>query len=288
VDFLAWLASTGGVCTMQAAREWLSKGALDSMQGTSLWTPLRGWVALVGVQNDVTRSLQAGGVATCVTAFAMHGMWVPHGPQLLHVRIRRRTHSDRVALSATRPGCTLHRLHDRIDQVRPRHGVDRPIDALAVASACVTSEELLAAADSALARGLVRRDELGELAMALPRRRRRGLQWATGLAGSGTESTFAAMLRRARVRFVQQPELLPGRFVDFLIGHCLVVEIDSQLWHASPAQQAADRARDAELIRRGYIPLRFTYEQVLFQPEYVMSTVLAIVRRGAHLRLPRA
>lgn len=287
MDFLAWLASTGGVCTMQAAREWLPRDELDSMQGTSLWTPLRGWVALVGVQNDATRSLQAGGVATCVTAFAKHGMWVPHGPQLLHVRIRRRTHSDRVASSAQHPGCSLHRMHDRVAEVRPRDGFDRPIDALAVASGCVTSEELLAAADSALATGIVTREELRELALALPRRRRSGLQWATGLAGSGTESTFVAMLRRAHVGFVQQPELLPSRFVDFLIGRCLVVEIDSQLWHASPAQQAADRARDAELIRRGYIPLRFTYEQVLFQPDSVMSTVLAIVRRGAHLRRPR-
>lgn len=286
MDFLSWLVSTGGVCTMRAAREWLPRDELDSMQGTSLWTPLRGWVALVGVRNDVTRSLQAGGVATCVTAFAMHGMWVPHGPQLLHVRIRRRTHSDRVALSAQQPGLVLHRMHDRVAEVRPGSGVDRPVDALAVASACVTSEELLAAADSALANGIMTREELLALVQALPRRRRRGLQWAAGRAGSGTESTFAAMLRRARVRFVQQPELLPGRFVDFLIGRCLVVEIDSQLWHASPAQQAADRARDAELVRRGYIPLRFTYEQVLFQPEYVMSTVLAIVRRGAHLRQP--
>lgn len=288
MDFLEWLGSTGGICTMQAAREWLPRDALDSMQGTTLWTPLRGWVALVGVQNDVTRSLQAGGLATCVTAFAIHDMWVPHGPQLLHVRIRRRTHSDRVALSAERPGCTLHRMHERVAEVRPRNGVDRPIDALAVASGCVTPQELLAAADSALARKIVTREELRELALLLPRRRRSGLQWATGLAGSGTESIFVAMLRRARVGFVQQPELLPSRFVDFLIGRCLVVEIDSQLWHASPAQQAADRARDAELIGRGYIPLRFTYEQVLFQPEYVMTTVLAIVRRGAHLREPRA
>ncbi|MGM1029691.1 MAG: endonuclease domain-containing protein [Actinomycetota bacterium] len=287
MDFLTWLASIGGVCTMQSARAWLPRDALGSMQGTTLWTPLRGWVALVGLQNDVTRSLQAGGVATCVTAFAMHGMWVPHGPQLLHVRIRRRTHSDRVALSAQHPGCSLHRMHDRLAETRPRDGVDSPIDALAVASGCVTAVELLAAADSALSGGIVTREGLRQLAVVLPRRRSRGLQWATGLAGSGTESAFVALLRRAHVGFVQQPELLPSRFVDFLIGRCLVVEIDSQLWHASPAQQAADRARDAELIRRGYIPLRFTYEQVLFQPEYVMSTVLAIVRRGAHLRTPR-
>ena len=96
------------------------------------------------------------------------------------------------------------------------------------------------------------------------------------------------MLRRAGVAYVQQFRVRDGQVVDFLIGRSLIVEIDSQLWHASPEQQAADRARDAELIRRGYIPLRFTYEQVLFQPEYVMETVLAVVRRRAHLRAPWA
>lgn len=286
MDFLEWLEANGGVCTMQSARDRMSKDALDSMQGSMLWTPLRGWVARVGVQNDVTRSLQAGGVASCVTAFRSLGLWTPHGPQLLHVRVRRRTHSARVALSAVTDGRVLHRMHDRIDEVRPRHGVDSAVDALAVASGCVAPDELLAAADSALAKELVNRDQLRELALALPRRRRSGLDWATGLAGSGTESTFAAMLRRAHVRFVQQPELMRERFVDFLIGRCLVVEIDSQLWHATPEQQAADRARDAELTRRGYVVLRFTYEQVLFQPDYVMETVLSVVRRGAHLRQP--
>ena len=41
---------------------------------------------------------------------------------------------------------------------------------------------------------------------------------------------------------------------------------------------------DAELVRRGYVTLRFTYEQVLFQPEQVMATVLDVVRAGGHRR----
>ncbi|WP_092916499.1 endonuclease domain-containing protein [Agrococcus baldri] len=94
------------------------------------------------------------------------------------------------------------------------------------------------------------------------------------------------MLRRAGIRFVQQPELLPGEFTDFLIGKSLVVEIDSLAWHGSREQMANDRRRDAELTALGYRILRFTYEQVMFEPELVLDIVLGLVRRNVHERAP--
>lgn len=284
MELVDWMRQTGGLCTMQAARDLASRNDIDAMRGSVLWSPLRGWLALVGVRDERTWALQHGGVATCVTAFARHGMWVPHGPQHIHVRVNRETHSARVAAAASAPGIVLHRMHLRLPDRRPRHGVDVPLAALAVASGCVSPDELVAAADSALAAGLVEREDVLSLAAALPRRRRRGLERASALSGSGTESTFAAVLRRAGIAFVQQAELLPRHFVDFLIGTSLVVEIDSQRWHGTPEQQARDRARDAALIARGYRVLRFTYEQALFQPERCLATILAVVRRDAHRR----
>lgn len=286
MEFLDWLQHEGGVCTVQSARAWMSKPELDSMRGTTIWSPLRGWVALVGVQNDVTRALQAGGVASCVTAFAVHGLWLPHGPQQLHLRARRNTHSARVSTTRTAKGLVLHVTHNRLADTRPQFGVDPPISALAIAAGCISRTELLAAADTALASGQVSLEDLSDLAADLPRRRRHGLEWATGKAGSGSESEFAALLRGAGIAFSQQSEVLPKRFVDFLIGRSLIVEIDSNLWHGTPAQQAADRARDAEFTRRGYRVVRFTYEQVLFQPAYVREVILDLVRQGAHTCAP--
>lgn len=286
MEFLDWLQHEGGVCTVQAARAWMSKPALDTMRGTTIWSPLRGWVALVGVQNDATRALQAGGVASCVTAFAVHGLWLPHGPQRLHLRARRNTHSARVTTTRAAEGLVLHVTHNRLADTRPPFGVDPPLSALATAAGCISRTELMAAADTALARALVSHDDLSELAAVLPRRRRHGLEWATGKAGSGSESEFAALLRSAGIEFTQQSEVLPHHFVDFLIGRSLIIEIDSNLWHGTPAQQAADRARDAEFTRRGYRVVRFTYEQVLFQPTYAREVVLDLVRRGAHTSAP--
>lgn len=288
MELLEWMRTTGGLCTVQAARELASKEQIDSLRGTALWSPLRGWLALVGVRDERTWALQHGGVATCVTAFARHGMWVPHGPQHLHIRVNRETHSERVDAAALTSGIVLHRMHLRLEDRRPRHGVDLPLAALAVASGCIDADDLVAAADSALAAGLIALDDVRALAALLPRRRRRGLERATTLSGSGTESAFAALLRRAGIAFVQQAQLLPGRCCDFLIGASLVVEIDSQRWHASPEQQAADRARDAALTALGYRVLRFTYEQVRFAPEATLDAVLLLLRRGMHRRRIRA
>lgn len=288
MELTEWMRATGGLCTMQAARELASKDEIDAARDSMLWSPLRGWLALVGVRDERTWALQHGGVATCVTAFARHRMWVPHGPQHVHVGVNRETHSERVAASASAPGIVLHRMHLRLPDRRPRHGVDMPLAALAVASGCISPDDLVAAADSALAAGLVEPDDVRSLAAALPRRRRRGLERASALSGSGTESAFAAMLRRAGVAFVQQPELLPGQFVDFLIGTSLVVEIDSQRWHASPAQQANDRERDAALTALGYRVIRFTYEQIVFDAHRSLATVVELMRRRVHRHRIRA
>lgn len=287
MHLLDWLSTVGGVCTVHAARELVSAEELVELRGRGeLWTPLRGWVAARGLQNDVTRALQLGGVVSCVSAFGEHQLWLPHGPQHLHVRVNRETHSDRVDRTEAMPGVTLHRLHSALRDRRPTFGTDEVLNALAVATSCLDELEVVAAADSAIAAGKLQRAEVLELARSLPRRRRRALERVGEGSGSGTESVFAAMLLRAGVHFVQQAELLPKQRFDFLIGRSLVVEIDSQLWHASPQQQAADRARDAALVTKGFLVLRFTYEQVLFQPDYVMETVLTVVRRRAHLREP--
>lgn len=287
MELLDLIQQQGGVCTVQAARRLVSRAQLDALRGDgTLWTPLRGWVALRVVRNDVTWALQLGGVVTCVSAFRRLGLWVPHGPQHVHVRVNRETHSARVDRAQTMAGVTLHRMHLALRDPRPADGVDGALSALAVATGCIREDEVIAAADSAVTQGLVTVGDVRDLAAALPRRRRRALGRVSEGAGSGTESTFAWMLRRAGIAFVQQFEIRPDEFVDFLIGRSLVVEIDSWLWHASAEQQAQDRRRDAASTTAGYLTLRFTYEQVLFQPESVMEAVLAVVRRRAHLRPP--
>ncbi|GEK79388.1 endonuclease domain-containing protein [Agrococcus baldri] len=285
MDFLDWLGCMGGVCTAGAAREHVTARELRRLRDAGkLWVPMRGWVSLRGVGNDATRAVELGGVVTCVSAFKQHGLWTPHGDQALHVRVHRETHSARVDDAGAAEGVVVHRLDQRLREGRPWDGVDDVPTSLAAASGCVTANDLLAAADAALQQGKLQQPDLLGLARQLPGRRGRTFERASHLSGSGTESIFAAVLRHACIQFVQQPELLPGEYSDFLLGRSLVIEIDSATWHGSPAQMANDRRRDAQLTALGYRVVRFTYEQVMFELEQVRATVLELVRRGLQQR----
>ena len=71
-----------------------------------------------------------------------------------------------------------------------------------------------------------------------------------------------------------------GFRVDF---HCpdlgLVIETDGLRYHRTPAQQARDRVRDQTHTAAGLTPLRFTHEQVRWDPTFVRRIMTAVVRR---------
>ena len=61
----------------------------------------------------------------------------------------------------------------------------------------------------------------------------------------------------------------------------LIVELDGEDAHRTPAQLIADANRQAWLEARGYTVLRFSWEQVTFEPELVASVVSAALERSA-------
>lgn len=65
----------------------------------------------------------------------------------------------------------------------------------------------------------------------------------------------------------------------------LVVETDGLRYHRTPAEQARDRLRDQTHTAAGLTPLRFTHEQVRYEPEHVLAVLRAtaevLVDRGA-------
>jgi hypothetical protein len=58
----------------------------------------------------------------------------------------------------------------------------------------------------------------------------------------------------------------------------LFFELDGNVAHATPAQRSADNVRANELGLRGIRIVRFTYEQVVHEPEMVAATVRAHLR----------
>jgi very-short-patch-repair endonuclease len=87
------------------------------------------------------------------------------------------------------------------------------------------------------------------------------------LTRSELERRFLALCRRHRL---PQPEVnvrVAGYEVDFLWrDRSLIAETDGFRHHSTRASFESDRARDAELQRRGYRVLRFTHRQVVEEP----------------------
>jgi very-short-patch-repair endonuclease len=93
------------------------------------------------------------------------------------------------------------------------------------------------------------------------------------------ERRFLPLAREAGL-----PTPLTGQFVnDFEVDFYwtdlgLVVETDGLRYHRTPAEQARDRLRDQAHTASGLTPLRFTHEQVRYEPEHVLGVLRATAR----------
>jgi very-short-patch-repair endonuclease len=100
------------------------------------------------------------------------------------------------------------------------------------------------------------------------------------LTRSELERLFLPMASHVGLPVPLTKQMVNGFEVDFYwpdLG--LVVETDGLRYHRTPAQQARDRVRDQAHTAAGMTPLRFTHEQVRYEPEQVLSILLAVVRR---------
>jgi very-short-patch-repair endonuclease len=141
--------------------------------------------------------------------------------------------------------------------------------------------EALAVADAGLSGTLTRRRLIeASLAMRGPgsRNARQVAAVATGAAESFLESMLRALVVQAGLDgFEPQVVVRRGPFrarVD--LGHRqarIAVEAEGYEFHGSSADFAADCRRYDELVAAGWLVLRFTYRQVLFEPDWVIATI---------------
>jgi very-short-patch-repair endonuclease len=153
--------------------------------------------------------------------------------------------------------------------------------------------EALAVADAALAKGIICRPDL---VAATTRMRgpgtpnaRRVAAAAHAWSGSFLESVLRAVLLEAGIEgFEPQVVVENGSFrarVD--LGHRkarIAIEADGYEFHGGRSDFAADCRRYDELVAAGWLVPRFTYEQVLSDPAWVVATI----RRAVAQRLAGA
>ncbi|TQL69838.1 uncharacterized protein DUF559 [Nocardioides albertanoniae] len=148
----------------------------------------------------------------------------------------------------------------------------------------------LTVADSALRHGSVTHEELVTAGRAWrggdTQQVERVAAHANALSANAFESGLRAITAAAGLEFVPQYEVHVGTLtvhpdlVDPING--IILEADSWGFHADKETHDRDCQRYTMLASDGWIVLRFTYDQVMLQPEYVLRCIeMALSQRAA-------
>jgi very-short-patch-repair endonuclease len=100
------------------------------------------------------------------------------------------------------------------------------------------------------------------------------------LTRSELERRFLSLVKEGGLPLPLTKQRVNGFEVDFYWPQLeLVVETDGLRYHRTPAVQARDRLRDQAHTAAGMTQLRFTHEQVRYEPEHVRAVHGDVARR---------
>jgi very-short-patch-repair endonuclease len=269
----------GAIATHELHQAGVPRGRIAAaVRDRRLWRVRQGWYVSPGTRTSLVRAVRVGGRATCATALACAGVWTVHDDRL-HVRVesndcrlRSPTTSSARLNSTPRPDVVVHWRAAAASESRLLCDVADSLDDL---RQCAPRLDYLAALESSirirpdLTRALVARghSDIGSLVDGICESGIETMCWVRLLAGLGAR-------RQVHIDGV-------GR-VDFLVGERLVIEVDGASYHQGVTPFEEDRRRDAELSRRGFRVLRFSYRQIMHDWKLVEAAVWAALARGDH------
>ena len=267
----------GGVTTRAALRELVTRGALARAVDAGHVVRLgRGRYGLPGAAEVRHAAASVSGVVSHRSAALHHGWAVKTVPALPDVTVPRGRH--------LRPDDRA-RVCPHFADLPPTDvagGVTRRTRTLADCLRTLAFDEALAVADSALRLGSITTDGLRELAGALrgagAGQARRVAGAASGRAANPFESVLRAIsLAVPGLALVPQlPVTAPAFWVQpDLVDPALrlVAEADSFSWHGSRSALRDDARRYCNLVARGWTVLRYSWEDVMFDPDHVRGTL---------------
>ena len=252
-------------CTGRSLKGAVAVGSLVRMA--------RGTYALPDLPDILTVAAATRGLVSHQSAAQLHGLEMVFPPTAIHVTVRRG------ARPVLPDGAVAHqRQLPAGDLSRRTTSVLRT-----VFDCCATMpfREALAVADSAARRSPTFLAAFAQAAAAPgPGRvaRMRVARFASASSANPFESALRGDLIEAGiVDLVPQFVVAIGRRrfqVDLADPvHRVAIEADSFAWHGSRAALAADCRRYDELVREGWLVLRFAWEQVMFDSAWVVDVV---------------
>jgi very-short-patch-repair endonuclease len=265
------LREGGGIATRGPLLHSCARGELDrAVAAGDIVRVARGRYALAVVDDDARTAARLGGVLCLASAALHHGWAVKSVPDRPHLMFSRGRH-----LPASEHGAHLHRA-----ELKPHEVADGATTVETTLEHCMRRlpfDEALAIADSALRSGVSRSslDRIAEDARGpgSPQMRRVARR-ASPKAANPFESVLraialdvAGLAVRPQVKIWEPDIVARPDLVDQ--GLRIVLEADSFQWHGGRAQLSSDARRYDLLVVNGWIVLRFSYEHVMLQPDFV-------------------
>lgn len=300
VDPVLLLTRLGGVARWSQLRRRCSRRRLRrAVAGGRIVRTARGRYALPLADPARTAAGRLTGQVSHTSA-ALHWGWaVKTTPVVPHVTVGRHRTVD-----AERRGEVVLHYRDLADDECVDGWVTSQVRTVVDCCLDLPYDEALAVFDSAWRAGLKPR-EVQLAALRLPRRSRDRVLAVARAADPRAANPFESVLRAivSAIPGIQvEPQVVieDGPFaarVDLADERLrIVIEADSFEFHGSRKGLDRDCRRYNALVVRGWFVLRFTWEQVMFEPGLVAATVRALVdqrrprshRRGGAGRIPAA
>jgi very-short-patch-repair endonuclease len=290
VDVVEVVTRLGGVADARRLVAFTSRRRVATAVSRGLIVrDARGRYALPTTGEALRAASRLNGVVTGASAAAAHG-WetkVPASRPDVTVPAKRRVAPDR------RRGVDLHWRDIDPDDVWG--GVLRPGPTVIDCAKRLPFDEALAIADSALRHHNVTERQLLSLAGQVPSTGRAQSLRIARMASELAANPFESVLRAIALdvpRLDLQPQVVieedgwVGRpdLVD--VERRIVVEADSFEFHGRRSALKRDCARYNALVVRGWLVLRFSWEHVMHEPDYVRDCLSRIAGRAVRQETP--
>lgn len=272
------LERLGGVATTAALLRHTSRSRIRSALRRGLIVrDERGRYSLPGVEEAMRAANRLGGVLSEDSAAQAHGWKLKHRPVSPCVTVRRK----RTLKPHQRRGVRVRYVDLDPDDVNGL--LTRPVASVIRCAARMPFDEALTIADSALRAGVVTQEELIWRAEAEPDRYRARCLRVAHAADGRADNPFESVLRAIALD-------VPGLCVEpqQWIGTTgradladrrlrLAVEADSFAFHGERRMLKRDCERYNAFVLDGWLVIRFSYEHVMFEPDYVREVLRAAV-----------
>lgn len=256
------VARTGDLLRWGATRHQL-RSAVDA---GSLVRVRKGLYALPDAPPEYIAALGMNARLTCASAAPHHGLWLLTPPGRLHVSC------------VGRNGGRYVNHQFRTVEPHPLLPICGVVDTLLHALQCLPAVEAAVVVESSLRRG----DTVKPFLEARLQGNRNGkaraaLELVTGCGESALEVVARILFRGAGFYCETQVPIAGVGRVDFVLEGFVVVEVDGDKYHSDRGARNRDRRRNNELIARGYLYLRFSYEDIMYHQDYVLDRIRVVL-----------